>query len=171
MNLVHGQPLRFTCADVGEDVAVDVDVNDYVQRMLTEFLRWRRLPARGLPLEAAFDALAEVYADCRVPDWDGYGARPISSRAVEVAFSILLELPGWLPLPEVVPEPDGEIGLEWDRGWATFVVSVSGNRLLTYAGVFGQLDKTHGTEPLAGGKVPGTVMHHLSRLFSWGGQD
>ncbi len=59
---------------------------------------------------AALDALA---ADCSEPNWDCYGAVPISPVALDCAKRLVRAIPQDLPEPSISPEPDGAIGLDW----------------------------------------------------------
>jgi len=68
-------------------------------------------------------------------------------------------------MPEVVPEPSGEIGLEWSKGKdKVFVVSLSGKNEIVYAGLFG-INKVHGVEYF-GDAVPSTILENLRRLYA-----
>jgi len=73
-------------------------------------------------------------------------------------------LPFSIPMPEILAEPNGEIGLEWYKERRlVFVVSVSGKRTLTYAGLFGS-NTIHGVENLVE-SLPPVVVDSLRRLF------
>ena len=66
-----------------------------------------------------------LHLECKVENWDGYGARPIADKTIENALELAISLCGkGLPIPEFTPEPDGEIALEW-YGDDNSVVSVS----------------------------------------------
>ncbi len=56
----------------------------------------------------------ETYQECSEEGWDGYGARPVTQETYDEAVRFLGALPSWLPTPEIVPEPDGDIGFEWN---------------------------------------------------------
>lgn len=64
----------------------------------------------------ALEHLNEVYADCQFSNWDGYGAVPISYYTYHKALCFLEALPSHCPFPEVIPEPDGDLALEWRGG-------------------------------------------------------
>jgi hypothetical protein len=53
-------------------------------------------------------------------DWDGYGAEPIDTLAMANTRAALETLKSQLPLPDIAPETNGTITLEWsaDRGRA-----------------------------------------------------
>src|SRR4030042_2939942 len=119
----------------------------YHEEIVNEF---KEAESIGGPLEIAFESLEQVFHECSDENWDGYGAQPLTEDAYYEAKKLLKLLPSYsLPMPEIIPEPDGSIGLEWykDKRFV-YVISVSGNSELTYAGLFG-LNKTHGTEYFA----------------------
>jgi hypothetical protein len=74
----------------------------------------------------AIDQLGEVYTDCYEPDWDGYGAAPIGYDTYLKALAFLEALPSHIPYPDIVPEPDGDLAMEW-RGNHEQKLSVSLN--------------------------------------------
>lgn len=119
----------------------------------------------GQRLNRLHDSLWEVFKDCSEANWDGYNARPISDKAFLEALKLLQLLPAYLPSPEIVPEPTGEMGLEWYKGnQFVFVMSLSGNNTITYAGMFGPGIETHGTESFSE-SLPRTVIENIRRLF------
>jgi len=82
--------------------------------------------------DRAIGQLDEIYTECRIPDWDGHGAVPITYTMYRKAVSFMEAMPNSLPMPDVVPENDGELALEWDhpRG-QSLSVSLSSNGRLT----------------------------------------
>lgn len=123
--------------------------------------------SNGRPLEEARESLFEVYEESSEADWDGYGASPVTKDAVDEAWRLIQLLPAFVPVPEILAEPTGEIGLEWYKGSdLAFVVSCSGKNILTYAGIFGS-NKIHGTEYF-GGSLPSIIIQNLRRLYQWG---
>ena len=110
-------------------------------------------------------ALNEAYDECSESNWDGYDAFPITAGAYEEALSLLRALPSDLPMPEIVPEPDGSIGLEWQQGPdRIFAVSVSGKGVIVYAGLFGKGVKAHGTE-VFNDSLPQGVVGSIKRIY------
>lgn len=118
-------------------------------------------------VEQILNELYEVFLDCRQDNWDGYGANAISIDTYIKARDIIPMLNSAfldVPMPEITPEPDGNIAFEWfDEYGRTFVFSIDDNQTLTYAGIFGQ-SKTHGYERLTD-FLPGTLIYNLKRLF------
>lgn len=113
----------------------------------------------------AYAALEDVVARCSYPDWDGHGARPISSLTKAWAELFLDALPMSLPTPEIVPEADGEVAIEWDIGTdRIFSVSIGDTGLLHFAGLFGGGIERHGVEPFDG-LVPSEILAYIGRLY------
>lgn len=48
------------------------------------------------------------------PNWDGYGALPISGEAKRNAIAALNAFVGAAPPPTVVPNPNGTLSFEWE---------------------------------------------------------
>lgn len=91
--------------------------------------------------------LDRIFRECSVKNWDGYGAKPLIREAYFEVVQFLYTLPLETSLPEISPQPTGEIGLEWRKGdQAIFLLSFSGEKLITYAGVFGPKGRFHGIE-------------------------
>jgi hypothetical protein len=90
---------------------------------------------------------------------------PITKYAYIEAKRLIESLPlTSFPIPEVVPEPSGEIGLEWYREERqVFVASVSGRNEIVYAGLLG-VNKSHGTEYF-GDSLPSIILGNLKRLY------
>jgi hypothetical protein len=109
-------------------------------------------------------ALDEVRERCSEPGWDGYDARAITEGVFKHALRLVAALPTDLPLPEVVPEANGEIAFEWYRNpRSVFVASVAEDGRITYAGLFGG-NSANGTEQF-GYSVPSPMVDNVRRLF------
>lgn len=133
--------------------------------------QWRRQLQEsrifGLRGKGAFDDLNRIYTECREPNWDGYGAVPVSEATCQSAYQFLEALPFGAPLPSFGAEPDGHLTLEWHRSstW-TFSVSVSAEGELHYAALLGA-GKSYGTEPFFG-EVPRMIMDLIHRVTQHG---
>lgn len=117
--------------------------------------------------EATLHSLEELFEECTDEGWDGYNALPISEGAYLEARRIIQSLPmiSFIPMPELTPEPNGEIALEWRKGSRFILVaSVRGRNEITYAGLFG-LNKTHGIEYF-NDTLPPVLLDNLKRLYS-----
>ena len=116
--------------------------------------------------DLALEELEKVYEECLEANWDGYGAMPISRETYSKSRKLLRMMPSSLPMPDISAEPGGEITFEWYKEkYSVFVISVGGNNLITYAGLFGKSNKIHGTEYFAD-ELPEIIRHCIRRLFS-----
>jgi hypothetical protein len=115
--------------------------------------------------DEVLQSLDEVFDECSEEGWDGYDALPITKYAYIEAKRLIESLPlTSFPIPEVVPESSGEIGLEWyRRKRLVFTVSVSGRYEIVYAGLFGT-NRAHGTEYF-GDLLPSVILENLKRLY------
>ena len=111
----------------------------------------------------AFRELRTVVTECCVDNWDGEGAAAISLETYKEAFNFLHLLPVSLKTPEVVAEPNGSIGFEWQHGRKVFVASVKGKQYISFAGLFGTGVRVDGTENFVSG-IPASVITNLQRL-------
>ena len=94
----------------------------------------------------SLDLLLDAFEEASRPNWDGYGAYPVSGVTVAQARAFLDLLPSTLPRPEISPHPDGELAFEWSFGPRRLLtVSVNESGRLSYAALFGQA-RLHGTE-------------------------
>lgn len=116
-------------------------------------------------VDDAIEELNEVYNEVSEEGWDGYGAAAISYEAYIEVSKILMDIPTFLPKPEITAEPDGGIGLEWykDKGYA-YILSVNGKKTISYAGLFGPGIETHGKESFSG-FLPKAIIDGLKRLY------
>jgi len=114
--------------------------------------------------DIAIEELEKVYEEYLEANWDGYGAMPISRETYSEARKLLRMMPSSLPMPDISAEPDGEITFEWYKEkYSVFVISVGGNNLITYAGLFGKSNKIYGTEYFAY-ELPKIIHHCIRRL-------
>jgi hypothetical protein len=97
------------------------------------------------------EMIEQIAMECSRPNWDGYGAAPISGEAKAQAQRFVEVLPIDLPVPLVVPDPDGDISLSWDFGLdRVFTISVGATATLSYAGILGKGVRRHGQELFRG---------------------
>jgi hypothetical protein len=117
----------------------------------------------GFRGKGAFDELNQVYAECLEPNWDGYGAMPVSNTTYRLAYEFLDAFPLGMPLPSFGAEPDGHLTLEWHHSprW-TLSVSVSPERELHYAALLGA-SKMYGTEPFFG-EIPSRILDLIRQV-------
>ena len=93
--------------------------------------------------------LQEIIRECLVPNWDGYEARPVPPKTINLAYQLALQLERevslGIPAPELIPERDGEISISWDLApEVVFSVSIGESGQINYAGILGQGVERHG---------------------------
>jgi hypothetical protein len=103
--------------------------------------------ASALQSKLATD-LARIALECSEAGWDGYQAQPITTETLSRAEKFLVDLPPWMQVPDIVPESDGELAVEWyGRDGKTLSISVGETGVLHFAGLFGRNREVHGVEP------------------------
>ncbi|MEJ2407237.1 MAG: hypothetical protein P8171_23745 [Candidatus Thiodiazotropha sp.] len=117
------------------------------------------------PLSLLGPEINEIISECYAEDWDGEHARPITQATYSEAIKFIENLPIGIPLPELIPEPEGDIGFEWNNGnKKVFAASVNGTGVITYAGYFAKNRKTHGVEDF-NETIPKVILDNIRRLF------
>jgi hypothetical protein len=109
--------------------------------------------------------LVDLIQEASEPAWDGYHAEPVTDLAIATAHYLISLLPETMPLPDVVPTPDGEIAFEWDHSSNYFFTVTTNQGLLIYAGILGPDRKQYGQEPL-NDELPGSIAKILGSYFS-----
>ena len=119
----------------------------------------------GLYASGVFDQLLESYEQFRMPNWDGYGAEPVSEDTYRYAYRFLESLPWGTPAPSVGAEADGHLTLEWYRSpRRTLSVSISPDGYLHYAALLG-IRKAYGSEPFFG-EDPTVIQNLIRQVYS-----
>lgn len=119
----------------------------------------------GMGGRHVFNELFAVAEECKIPNWDGQGAAPVSGESFYLAYRFLEALPLGTPVPSVGAEPDGHLTLEWYRSpRRTLSISVSPEGDLHYAALLGS-SKTYGTEPFFG-DMPRVLLDLISRAMA-----
>lgn len=70
----------------------------------------------------------------QVKGWDGYDASPISSEASYYAIAFVkLISKNQLPLPDIFPEPTGNIGFQWENSKINLILSFNAQGQIIFA--------------------------------------
>lgn len=88
------------------------DLNSKQRDSSAEFSDWKT--ASKSKMKAMLSEIQEILKECKDSNWDGYEAKPISKKSCDLAIDFLSLLPNDLPSPNLVPEPTGLLGLEWE---------------------------------------------------------
>ena len=109
--------------------------------------------------------LARLQRECSVKGWDGYEARPIAPRTIARAQIFVNALPYWMPAPEIVPESDGEIAIEWDSSpTEIFSISIGEQSAIHFSGLFGEDKERHGVEPFED-FISEEILYYINQLL------
>jgi hypothetical protein len=121
--------------------------------------------AFGMRAKGVFGELFQTLEECREPNWDGYGAQPVSETTYQLTQKFLEALPLGTPAPSIGAEPDGHLTVEWYRSpQRTLSVSISANGDLHYAALVGSA-KAYGTEPFFG-ESPKAIVDLVHRVMA-----
>lgn len=111
------------------------------------------------------EELVDIYKECSVDDWDSYGALPLKEAAFFEAKKFISDMPSWLPIPEVVPEPSGDIGFQWDFGKdKVLVASLSGENIVVYASILGAAERRRNGSDLFNDTIPNEIINGLVEI-------
>jgi len=108
---------------------------------------FKRASVNKTLLDVFEEDIERLLAEYNSSDWDGLGSVEISPLAAASAVYFFKRTGAFVEYPELTPEPDGDIALEW-YGEAGSILSVSFNDKgeMVYAGSFLNGEKAHGVE-------------------------
>jgi hypothetical protein len=113
------------------------------------------------PQTACISEIVAAAAEHSDPDWNGEGADPVSLLARDRATALIRALPRALPMPEVAPEPDGSLSLDWIHTRSRMVsVSVGVTDRLAFAWIDGT-DRGHAVERFDGDRIPSLILDRI----------
>ena len=108
--------------------------------------------------------LDDIYVECSGRNWDGYGARPIFKSVRKYVNKFLDALPVDTPTPELSPDPDGEISLEWCYARnKMFSISIGKKGRIAYAVLDGER-RSSGTEVFEK-EMPESIIFQLKNFL------
>jgi hypothetical protein len=120
------------------------------------------------PKAAIISQIWALVDECAEMGWDGAEAEPISELAAEQAADFIRALPENTPLPEVAPEPDGSISLDWIQSRSRlFSLSIGESNRLAYAWLDGA-DRGHAVARFDGESVPPRILEGIRRIMNDG---
>jgi hypothetical protein len=115
-------------------------------------------------LAATISQIWALVDECGEPGWDGDGGQPISEVAAKMAADFIGALREYAPLPEVAPEPDGFISLDWIQSRnRVFSLSIGEGRRLPYAWIDGT-GHGHAVAVFDGKTVPPRILEGIRRI-------
>lgn len=94
------------------------------------------------PFFSCREMLFGIAKKCFHQNWDGHGAEPISAEVYRKTSNLIREFPIGLHAPELVPENDGAITLEWHENHKQeLLLSINPNNIAYYVFVDGSEKK------------------------------
>ena len=102
-------------------------------------------PETEFSILSIIDEIESIASECSKKNWDGYQSDPIGDEAVRNAKNLVSHFPENIAQPDIVPEPDGSIGFEWDveqDKW--MIVSVDDKGNIYFAVKFDENSNTDG---------------------------
>jgi hypothetical protein len=128
----------------------------FIEGELGEFVEHYSRPRRQV-LEPEIWAL--VGAD---PDKESVA---VSDETARQAITFAMLLPKAAPIPEVAPDPDGEISFDWfGKAGKVFSISIGADGRISYAGRFSDKSKIHGIEQLSDA-CPPEILFGLEKVL------
>jgi len=125
-----------------------------------------RLPNTALALTAPGDrgAVSRLLSELAQlgPNWDGYGADPIAGSCIDQTRVLLDLLPAAIPSPEVTPNPNGTLTLDWETGDQALSLELGATRFTSF------WESRRGTktdEGALGAALPEFVASALAAMF------
>lgn len=148
MGCVAGQPFVRRCT------AVSAEADDVNRAAFEVVSNVERSAALFGDKSGVISQLWELYEECSERDWDGNDAKPLDAVSVATAINFIKAIPNGMPLPEVAPEPDGAISLDWIASRTRrLTVSVKNTNRLAYAWMDGT-ERGHAVVRFDGGEIP-----------------
>lgn len=136
-----------------------------IMKILESISDERRIPVSFAWRDLLLGEVREIIQDCSNEGWDGYNAEPISDESGFRAEQLVRLLPEGIQPPKVIPEPTGDIALEWSKGKDTHFTLGIGDGTLVYAGIFGGSRKKYGEEQFSQ-ELPQETLGILTSYFS-----
>ncbi|MEW5975842.1 MAG: hypothetical protein AB1898_08550 [Acidobacteriota bacterium] len=98
-------------------------------------------------------ALHGIKAECTRANWDGPDSIPVSEEAIrltaQIGHALYNMMPTGTPVPDLIPEPDGEICISWSvSSYRSFSLSVGARRKINFAAQFGKEGAVHAWQPI-----------------------
>jgi hypothetical protein len=132
---------------------------DVIRRSASAVLEWRE---RSITLfgekSAVIREIQAVAAAHGRMGWDGEEAYAVSLLAADQGEAFIRALPSDVPMPEVAPEPDGSISLDWIQSRnRLFSISIGLTDRLAFAWLDGT-DRGHGVARFDRERIPSRIL-------------
>ena len=113
----------------------------------------------------AISKLWQLANECSENNWDDYGSAQIQRSTVSNAVEFIRSLPDKIALPEVAPEPDGSISMDWIKSRnRVFSISLNNQRTFPYAWLDG-VERGHGVAVFDRGGISQRILSGISSVM------
>ena len=116
-------------------VPITLNDNDLVE----EKESIKRIRERDIMKTELYKKLVEILLECSEKDWDGYHANPTCPQSFASTMIFLESFPYDLPLPDLVPFPNGDLSMVWKGNGYTLIASVycylRGKSFIEFSGI------------------------------------
>ncbi|HSO82084.1 hypothetical protein [Thiocapsa sp.] len=132
-------PIAINQMEIATEISVVPSIREY--QVITESQR-QPIPFQYSPRETA-STLTQPrdHAACwslldelsrLAPNWDAYGAEPIAARCMANTRCVLTALPAGIPSPEITPNPNGTLTLDWETEDQALSLELGATRFSTF---------------------------------------
>jgi hypothetical protein len=112
------------------------------------------------------EQLLLILEECRRPNWDGFGAEPVTMETLVNAERITRLIPDDTLIPTIAGLPDGGIGFQWENSVGSLLtLSVYSESQTTYVYIDANGAEDSGTESFSH-SLPLKIQELLISLFS-----
>lgn len=109
--------------------------------------------------------LESLALECSEAGWDGQDASPVNPIAILNADTFIRSLPPEVPIPELSPEPDGSISIDWvAASGSAYSISVGTNQRFAIAWLDGA-DRGHAVIHFNGYDVPERILKGIKETI------
>lgn len=105
----------------------------------------------------------KITKECDHEGWDGYDALPIPQSSLESVLKLIDYLPENIQIPDIGPEPTGNIGLEWHPRKNLILSMALYENKICYAATLDN-QNVHGEQPIKDA-LPKTIEEILTTYF------
>ena len=150
-----------TCTTLLTPVGGQSHESDYVAKRLSS-LRAPLTDSRAIGVQSLLDDLHLLAQECRVEDWNGYGAKPLSPRSLAPAEVFIRCLGMNSRNASLGATAKGWVTLQWGPGpkW-TLSIAITDDGWIHWAALFGSV-REHGTTPFMGA-IPRNISELIQR--------
>lgn len=77
-----------------------------------------------------FNRALDIFNGCDTTGWDTYDAKPISKLVISNTLSLFKMIPNNIQIPNLIPNTDGTLQLEWTDRMMGFSIDISATNIV-----------------------------------------